>query len=53
MLKGITARKMNPAENILPATLYQQEIHTAAPDVEEHPSIKGKKEIKRGKKLQM
>lgn len=34
---------MNSAENILPATLYQQKIHTAAPDVEEQPPLKGKK----------
>lgn len=43
MLKGITAGKMNPAENILPATLYQQKIHTAVPDVREQPPLKGKK----------
>lgn len=43
MLKGITAGKTNPAENILPAPLYQQKIHTAAPDVGEQPPVKGKK----------
>lgn len=51
MLKGITTRKMNPAENIPPATVYQQKIHTAAPDVGEQIPLKGKKEIlKREKK---